>query len=141
MFWNKPILSSIFEYNFFCILFFRSILLPVRYIMMERKTAYKRKILSYLISKIIALFQIKLEEFMKIPVTFKRLTWIPKVIEIFTFFVFFVSKYKEKSAWTIFSPFKQILKHYVREEWTSGGVNYSGFEEWYILENLHLADF
>jgi hypothetical protein len=66
--------------------------------MMERKTAYKRQILSYLISKIIALFQIKLEEFMKIPVTFKRLTWIPKVIEIFTIFVFFVSKYKEKSA-------------------------------------------
>ena len=87
-------------YNFFCIFFFRTILLTVRYKMMKRKTAYKRQIISYLISKITAaLFKIKLEEFVKIPVTFRGeffisswkndwRTWIPKVIEIFTFFVF-----------------------------------------------------
>ena len=38
-------------YNFFCIFFFRTILLPVRHKMMNRKTAYKWQIISYLISE------------------------------------------------------------------------------------------
>ena len=57
------------------------------------------------------------------------------------FYIFCFHSFDKKNLLErFFRLLNKILKHCVRE-WTSGGVNYSGFEEWYILENLHLADF